>query len=199
MTLKLVVGLGNPGSEYEATRHNVGFWLVDQLADKLKLSLAPQAKFFGKAGRSGDLWLLEPTTYMNRSGQSVGALARFYKIEPEEILVVHDELDLAPGEIRLKQGGGNAGHNGLKDISAHLSPNFWRLRLGVGHPRTLGLNQNVADFVLHPPRLEEMPALEQALARCLQAWPHLAQGDFGAAQRLLHAKPAPNPSSARPT
>lgn len=188
MSLKLVVGLGNPGTEYEATRHNIGFWFVDQLADRLKVNLAPQAKFFGKAGRLGDLWLLQPMTFMNRSGQSVAALARFYKIEPEEILVVHDELDLLPGDIRLKQGGGNAGHNGLKDIAAHLTPNFWRLRLGVGHPRSLGLKQNVADFVLHPPRLEEMPALEQALQRSLNAWSHLAAGEFPVAQRLLHAK-----------
>ncbi|MBS1191065.1 MAG: peptidyl-tRNA hydrolase [Rhodocyclaceae bacterium] len=186
---RLIVGLGNPGPEYEATRHNVGFWFVDQLADKLKISLAPQSKFFGRAGRSGDLWLLEPTTYMNRSGQSVGALANFYKISPEEILVIHDDLDLPPGGIRLKQGGGNGGHNGLKDIQARLStPDFWRLRLGIGHPRTLNLNQQVADFVLHPPRLEEMPPIEQALARCLLAWPKLAAGDYAGAQQQLHGK-----------
>ena len=117
---RLIVGLGNPGPEYEATRHNVGFWFVDQLAYKLKASLAPQAKFFGKAARAGDTWLLEPTTFMNRSGQSVAALANFYKIDPREILVIHDELDLPPGGIRLKQGGGNGGHNGLKDIQAQL-------------------------------------------------------------------------------
>lgn len=184
---RLIVGLGNPGAEYEATRHNVGFWFVDQLADKLKASLAPQPKFFGKAGRVGDLWLLQPTTYMNRSGQSVAALANFYKIAPPEILVVHDELDLLPGAIRVKQGGGNGGHNGLKDIQARLgTPDFWRLRLGIGHPRTLNLNQQVADFVLHPPRLEEMPPIEQALARCILAWPKLASGDYGAAQQQLH-------------
>ncbi len=113
---RLIVGLGNPGPEYATTRHNVGFWFVDHLADKLKATLAPQAKFFGKAARAGDTWLLEPTTFMNRSGQSVAALANFYKIDPAEILVIHDELDLPPGGIRLKQGGGNGGHNGLKDI-----------------------------------------------------------------------------------
>ena len=102
---RLIVGLGNPGQEYETTRHNVGFWFVDRLADQLKVNLAPQAKFFGKAARSGELWLLQPGTYMNRSGQSVAALANFYKISPAEILVVHDELDLPPGGIRLKQGG----------------------------------------------------------------------------------------------
>ena len=157
-TPRLIVGLGNPGPEYEATRHNVGFWFVDRLADTLKVSLAPQAKFYGKAARAGDLWLLQPSTFMNRSGQAVAALANFYKISPAEILVIHDELDLPPGGIRLKQGGGNGGHNGLKDIQAKLgTPDFWRLRLGIGHPRTLGLSQQVADFVLHQPRKEELP------------------------------------------
>jgi PTH1 family peptidyl-tRNA hydrolase len=186
---RLIVGLGNPGTEYEATRHNVGFWFVDQLADKLKATLAPQSKFFGRAGRAGELWFLEPTTYMNRSGQSVAALANFYKISPAEILVIHDDLDLAPGAIRLKQGGGNGGHNGLKDIQAKLgTPDFWRLRLGIGHPRTLGLSQQVADFVLHPPRKEEMPDIEHALARCLLSWPKLAAGDYAGAQQQLHGK-----------
>lgn len=186
---RLIVGLGNPGPEYEATRHNVGFWFVDQIADLLKVSLAPQAKFFGRAARAGDLWLLQPTTYMNRSGQAVAALANFYKISPPEVLVVHDELDLPPGGIRVKQGGGNGGHNGLKDIQARLgTPDFWRLRLGIGHPRSLGLAQQVADFVLHPPRKEEMPDIERAILRSVQAWPKLAQGDYGAAQQLLHGK-----------
>jgi PTH1 family peptidyl-tRNA hydrolase len=188
-TPRLIVGLGNPGAEYEATRHNVGFWFVDQLADQLKVTLAPQSKFFGKAGRVGELWLLQPTTYMNRSGQSVAALANFYKISPAEILVVHDELDLPPGGIRLKQGGGNGGHNGLKDIQAKLgTPDFWRLRLGIGHPRTLGLAQQVGDFVLHPPRKEEMPDIEQSLHRSLLAWPRLAAGDYASAQQQLHGK-----------
>ena len=186
---RLIVGLGNPGPEYEATRHNVGFWFVDQLADKLKISLAPQAKFYGRAARAGELWLLQPTTYMNRSGQSVAALANFYKISPAEILVIHDELDLPPGGIRLKQGGGNGGHNGLKDIQAKLgTPDFWRLRLGIGHPRTLGLSQQVADFVLHQPRKEELPDIEHALARCQLAWPKLSAGDFAGAQQQLHGK-----------
>ncbi len=194
MTLapRLIVGLGNPGPEYEATRHNVGFWFVDQLADRLRIALAPQGKFFGRAGRSGELWLLEPTTYMNRSGQSVAALANFYKIEAGEILVVHDDLDLPPGGIRLKQGGGNGGHNGLKDIQARLgTADFWRLRLGIGHPREMGLAQQVADFVLHPPRKEEMPDIVRALDRCLLAWPQLAAGDYAGAQQQLHAKENP--------
>ena len=187
--IKLFVGLGNPGPEYEATRHNVGFWFVDHLADKLKIALAPQGKFHGKAGRDGELWLLQPTTFMNRSGQAVAALANFYKITPAEVLVIHDDLDLPPGGIRLKQGGGNGGHNGLKDIQARLgTPDFWRLRIGIGHPRTLGLSQQVADFVLHQPRKEELPGIEQALARCLHTWPQLSAGDYPGAQRHLHGK-----------
>ena len=186
---RLIVGLGNPGPEYEATRHNVGFWFADQLADQLKVALAPQAKYFGRAARAGELWLLQPTTFMNRSGQAVAALANFYKIEPGEILVVHDDLDLDPGAIRLKQGGGNGGHNGLKDIQTRLgTPDFWRLRLGIGHPRTLNLSQQVVDFVLHAPRKDEMPYIERALDRCLLAWPRLANGDYAAAQQQLHAK-----------
>jgi PTH1 family peptidyl-tRNA hydrolase len=126
---------------------------------------------------------------MNRSGQAVAALANFYKIPANEILVIHDELDLPPGGIRLKQGGGNGGHNGLKDIQAKLgTPDFWRLRLGIGHPRTLGLSQQVVDFVLHQPRKEEMPDIEHALARSLLAWPKLAAGDFTGAQQQLHGK-----------
>lgn len=186
---RLIVGLGNPGGEYEATRHNVGFWFVDRLAERLRISLAPQAKFFGRAARSGDQWLLQPTTFMNRSGQAVAALAQFYKLAPEEIMVIHDDLDLPPGGIRLKLGGGNGGHNGLKDIQARLgTPDFWRLRLGIGHPRSLGLDQAVVDFVLHPPRADEMPAIEQALDRCLAVWLPLSAGDYGAAQRELHGK-----------
>lgn len=192
MMIRLIVGLGNPGREYADTRHNAGFWCVDTWARKLGIGFSLESKYFAELARTKigqqDLFLLKPQTYMNLSGKSVQALASFYKIQPEEILVVHDELDLLPGEIRVKQGGGNAGHNGLKDIAAHLTPNFWRLRLGVGHPRSLGLKQNVADFVLHPPRLEEMPALEQALQRSLNAWSHLAAGEFPVAQRLLHAK-----------
>lgn len=185
---RLVVGLGNPGIEYEDNRHNLGFWFVDRLASDLKVSLAPQGKFFGQVGRLGDLWLLKPTTFMNRSGQAVVALARFYKIMPDEILVVHDELDLLPGGIRLKQGGGNGGHNGLKDIQAHLTtPDFWRLRLGIGHP---GDRNEVVNYVLKAPRREEQELIDQAVDRCLLAWPKLGAGDYEAAQRVLHTKAA---------
>ena len=183
---RLIVGLGNPGSEYEDNRHNLGFWFVDLLARELKVRLEPQGKFFGRVARVGDLWLLQPTTFMNRSGQATVALARFYKILPDEILVVHDELDLQPGGIRLKQGGGNGGHNGLKDIQAHLTvPDFWRLRLGIGHP---GERNEVVNYVLKAPRKEEQGLIDQALDRCLLAWPKLSVGDYEAAQRLLHPK-----------
>lgn len=183
---RLVVGLGNPGAEYEDNRHNLGFWFIDRLAQDLKVVLAPQGKFFGHVGRLGDLWLLKPTTFMNRSGQAVVALARFYKIMPEEILVVHDELDLQPGVIRLKQGGGNGGHNGLKDIQAHLTtPDFWRLRLGIGHP---GERNEVVNYVLKAPRREEQELIDPAIDRCLLAWSKLGAGDYEAAQRQLHTK-----------
>ena len=185
---RLVVGLGNPGAEYEDNRHNLGFWFIDRLAQDLKVSLAPQGKFFGHVGHLGDLWLLKPTTFMNRSGQAVVALARFYKIMPDEILVVHDELDLQPGVIRLKQGGGNGGHNGLKDIQAHLTtPDFWRLRLGIGHP---GERNEVVNYVLKAPRREEQELIDPAIDRCLLAWPKLGVGDYEAAQRVLHPKGA---------
>ena len=183
---RLIVGLGNPGGGYEDNRHNLGFWFVDALARDLKVTLAAQGKFHGLVGRSGDLWLLKPTTFMNRSGQSVVALARFYRILPDEILVVHDELDLQPGSIRLKQGGGNGGHNGLKDIQAHLTvPDFWRLRIGIGHP---GDRNEVVNYVLKAPRKEEQELIDKALDRCLSAWPKMAAGDYEAAQRVLHTK-----------
>ena len=183
---RLIVGLGNPGLEYADNRHNAGFWFVDRLARELKVTLAPQGKFFGRVGRCGELWLLQPGTFMNRSGQSVAALARFYKIDAGEVLAVHDDLDLQPGDIRIKQGGGNGGHNGLKDIQAQLStPDFWRLRLGIGHP---GERNAVVDYVLKAPRREEQALIDRALDRCLLAWPKLAAGDYAAAQQQLHVK-----------
>ena len=183
---RLIVGLGNPGSEYQDNRHNLGFWFIDRLASDLKVALAAQGKFFARLARDGELCLLQPTTFMNRSGQAVAALARFYKITAPEILVVHDELDLPPGAIRLKQGGGNGGHNGLKDIQAHLAtPDFWRLRLGIGHP---GERNEVVNYVLKAPRQEEQELIDHALDRCLLAWPKLCAGDYEAAQRQLHPK-----------
>lgn len=185
---RLIVGLGNPGASHADNRHNLGFWFVDRLADELRVTLAPHGKFHGRVGRHGEVWLLEPTTYMNASGRAVLALAGFYKILPSEILIVHDDLDLQPGDIRLKKGGGNGGHNGLKDIQACLSsPDFWRLRLGIGHP---GERSEVINYVLKSPRQDEQALIARALDRCLLAWPQLAAGDYAAVQHVLHVKDA---------
>lgn len=190
--IRLIVGLGNPGLEYEDTRHNAGFWWVERVAAARKAAFNAEKKFHGLAARAHldghETWLLKPQTFMNRSGQSVGALAGFYKITPEEILVVHDELDLAPGDARLKKGGGHGGHNGLKDIIAHLgTPDFWRLRIGIGHP---GDRNQVADYVLHPARREEQDLIDAAVDRSLPLLPQILAGDFPAAMLKLHTKAA---------
>lgn len=189
MSIRLIVGLGNPGPEYEQTRHNAGFWLVDNLAGSTRL--ARETRFNALAAKtfiSGkEVWLLEPQTFMNRSGQSVGALARFYKIAPEEVLVVHDELDIPPGSAKIKKGGSSGGHNGLKDITAALgTQDYWRLRIGIGHPRSMGLQQPVADFVLHRPRKEEQALINEAIEKCLDAIPLLCEGKFEAGMMQLH-------------
>jgi len=192
MSIRLIVGLGNPGAEYEQTRHNAGFWLVDNLANDIgRCQLVREAKYHALAARTNiagnEVWLLEPQTFMNRSGQSVGALARFFKIAPDEILVAHDELDLPPGTAKLKKGGSSGGHNGLKDITAALgTQDYWRLRIGIGHPRTLNLNQPVVDFVLHRPRKEEQPLIDDAIAKSLQIVPLLCAGEFNKAALQLH-------------
>jgi PTH1 family peptidyl-tRNA hydrolase len=192
MPIRLIVGLGNPGPEYEQTRHNAGFWLVDNLANDIgRCKLSRDAKlnaFAAKTSISGnEVWLLEPQTFMNRSGQSVGALTRFYKIAPEDVLVVHDELDLSPGVARLKKGGSSGGHNGLKDITAALgTQDYWRLRIGIGHPRTINSQQVVADYVLHRPRKEEQQLIDEALAKGIDAIPLLCEGKFDAAVMQLH-------------
>lgn len=188
--IKLVVGLGNPGAQYATTRHNAGFWLVDRYAETHRIVLRGERGFHGIVGKDGARWLLMPETFMNRSGLAVGALARFYKIMPDEILVAHDELDLMPGAIKLKLGGGNAGHNGLKDIAAVLgTPQFWRMRIGIGHPRALELQQQVVDFVLHPPRREEQPLIDAAIERGIDVLPKLFDGDAEAAMMALHTTP----------
>ena len=192
--IRLIVGLGNAGVEYESTRHNAGFWYADAIARKFGARFASERKFHGEVARArvagNELWLLKPTTYVNRSGQSVVALALYYKILPTQILVAHDELDLEPGVIKLKLGGGTAGHNGLKDTQARLSTaEFWRLRIGIGHPRTLQLEQDVADFVLHPPRKEEQPAIEKAIERGQSIAELLTEGKFEAAMMRLHTRP----------
>ncbi|ABR88698.1 peptidyl-tRNA hydrolase [Janthinobacterium sp. Marseille] len=192
MPIRLIVGLGNPGQEYEQTRHNAGFWLVDQLARNMpRCNLSRESKYNALAAKTviagQEVWLLEPQTFMNRSGQSVGALARFYKILPDEVLVAHDELDLPPGVAKLKKGGSSGGHNGLKDITAALgTQDYWRLRIGIGHPRTLNLQQAVVDFVLHRPRKEEQPLIDEAIAKSLDVIPMLCEGKFEAATMQLH-------------
>ena len=192
---KLVVGLGNPGSEYTETRHNAGFWFCERLARELGTSFSKEARFHGLAAnaRQNGVWLLMPQTFMNRSGQSVAALARFYRIEPAEILVVHDELDIPPGQLRLKFGGGLGGHNGLKDITAHLgTQDFWRLRVGIGHP---GDRNEVVNFVLKRPGREESDLIDDSLDRALQAWPLMAKADWNAATQRLNTRPAvPKPA-----
>jgi PTH1 family peptidyl-tRNA hydrolase len=193
--IRLIVGLGNVGAEYEATRHNAGFWFVDAVARKAGAAFTHERKFHGEVARLRDhereLWLLKPATYMNRSGQAVVALALYYRILPTQILVAHDEVDLPPGAVRLKRGGGTAGHNGLKDIQMKLAtPDFWRLRFGVGHPRTLALNQEVADFVLHPPSHEQQRAIDDAIGRALDIVPQLVDGHFDRAMMKLHRAPA---------
>lgn len=186
--IRLIVGLGNPGPEYQFTRHNAGFWLLDELARELKKSFCTEGKFSGEVARAvlngQDLWLLKPATFMNLSGQSVVALARFYKILPNQILVVHDELDLPAGAARFKQGGGHGGHNGLKDIIARLgSPDFWRLRLGIGHP---GDRNEVIHYVLKKPRSEEQQTIDQAIVSSLAVLPEALAGQMAGAMKRLH-------------
>ncbi len=195
MAIRLIAGLGNPGRKHERDRHNAGFWFAQRLAERCGASLRNDAKFHGIAGKvaapTGDVWLLMPQTYMNDSGRSVAQLARFYKIDPEEILVVHDELDFAPGTVKLKLGGGVAGHNGLKDIHAALGTQaFWRLRIGIGHP---GDRSQVADYVLHPPRAEEHELIESAIERALDVAPLILADDLTGATHKLHTKPKPPP------
>uniref|UniRef100_UPI0033416631 aminoacyl-tRNA hydrolase n=1 Tax=Castellaniella defragrans TaxID=75697 RepID=UPI0033416631 len=190
-SIRLIVGLGNPGPEYEATRHNAGFWLADHFADDLGATFTLEKAFFAwvaRARHAGEAVVLaKPATFMNKSGQAVGALARFYKLRPEQILVLHDELDLLPGAVKLKQGGGHAGHNGLRDIQSVLgSPAFWRLRIGIGHPRSLGLAQQVVNFVLHPPRRDELTEIEAVIDRCRVVLPMLLDGGFERAVERLH-------------
>jgi peptidyl-tRNA hydrolase, PTH1 family len=199
MTIRLLVGLGNPGPEYDATRHNAGFWWIDAAAAKLGAHLAFDRGYHGllaRVSRRGGepLWLLEPQTFMNLSGKSVAGLARFFKIAPEEILVVHDELDLLPGQVKLKQGGSHAGHNGLKDIVAQMgSGNFWRLRLGIGHP---GVKAEVVDYVLRKPSKDDREAIETCITRSLDALDLLLAGEMERAMMKVHVKPArPKPSA----
>jgi PTH1 family peptidyl-tRNA hydrolase len=201
--IRLLVGLGNPGPEYEATNHNAGFWWIDAVARQLKVSLAPERSYFGlvaranavSPGRDAPLWLLEPQTYMNLSGKSVAALARFFKIAPEEIMVAHDELDLMPGQVKIKRGGGHAGHNGLRDIHAQLgSPDYWRLRIGIGHP---GVKAEVVDYVLRKPTPAHREAIHECIDKTLPALDLILAGEMERATMKINAKP-PRPKPPRP-
>ncbi len=187
--VRVVVGLGNPGARYEGTRHNVGFWLADELARAFGGSFRPAPRFFGDLSRirvdGRDCWLLKPTTYMNRSGQSVSAFAGYYGIAPEELLVVHDELDLEPGVVRLKRGGGHAGHNGLRDLLNALGrPDFLRLRVGIGHP---GDKNAVVDYVLGRPSRDDETSVRAALARAAGLLPLILDGQHQRVMNSLHA------------
>ena len=197
--IRLLVGLGNPGPEYEATRHNAGFWFIDEVARKLGAALTPERSYFGRVARvnrpDGPVWLLQPMTFMNLSGKSVAALARFFKIAPHEILVAHDELDLMPGQAKMKLGGSHAGHNGLKDIHAQLgSPEYWRLRLGIGHP---GVKAEVIDYVLRKPPLAEREAIDKITEQAVKTLDLILAGDMERAMMKVHAKP-PRPKPPRP-
>ncbi len=187
--IKLIVGLGNPGREYEATRHNAGFWWVDELAHIHNANFKTDNKFHGLIARATlhghEVHLLKPQTFMNVSGRAVAALALFYKILPEQVLVVHDELDLPPGSAKLKLGGGHGGHNGLKDIIAQLGTrDFWRLRVGIGHP---GDRAEVVNFVLNAPRKEEQDLIDDALQRALDVAASIIEGKMEAAMLKLHS------------
>lgn len=188
--IQLFVGLGNPGAQYVATRHNAGFWWIDQLASENACRLNNESRFFGDAGRfkvgEQEAWLLKPATFMNASGRAVAALARFYKIPPEAIMVIHDELDLPSGSIKLKKGGGHGGHNGLKDIIACLGTNdFWRLRIGIDHP---GDRNAVVGYVLNPPLRDEMRLIEEAIDKSTTILPALLEGQMEDAMLKLHTK-----------
>ena len=198
--IKLFVGLGNPGPEYEFTRHNAGFWWLDEVSRELKTPLIMDKNYHGLVARTSingqTVWLLKPQTFMNLCGKSVAGLARFFKIQPQEILVAHDELDIVPGEAKLKLGGSHAGHNGLRDIHAQLgTDDYWRLRLGVGHP---GIKSEVINWVLKKPSLDHRVAIDQSIARTLTALPYLLAGDMDKATMLVHTSKPPRPKPPRP-
>lgn len=198
--IKLFVGLGNPGPEYEATRHNAGFWWIDALSRELKAPLSLDKNYHGQVARTTvngqTVWLLKPLTFMNLSGKSVSALARFFKISPAEMLVAHDELDIVPGQVKLKFGGSHAGHNGLRDIHAQLgTADYWRLRIGVGHP---GVKAEVIHWVLKKPSQEHRTAIEDCIERSLKAVPELLTGEMEKATMLIHTSQPPRPKPPRP-
>ncbi len=187
--IQLIVGLGNPGDKYTATRHNAGFWFLDLLARHYQVSFRTEAKFKAEVGaldHAGKrIWLLKPSTFMNLSGESLAPFAKYYQIAPENTLVVHDELDLPPGTARFKWAGGHGGHNGLRDIFKHFAKDFWRLRIGVGHP---GNKDQVLSFVMRPPSKQEQLLIDDSLDRILETMIDVFNGDLEAAMRSLHKK-----------
>ena len=188
--IDLIVGLGNPGSEYAQTRHNVGFWLLGELARQAGVSFQSQSKFFGDTARCQssvhDYWLLKPSTFMNKSGQSVGAMAAFYRVPIERVLIIHDELDLEVGTVRLKEAGGHGGHNGLRDITTRFSSdNYWRLRIGIGHP---GSGSDVSKYVLTRPTAPEELELQNTISRAIDSLPEIISGDLQKVMTQLHRK-----------
>ena len=192
MAIKLIAGLGNPGRKHARDRHNAGFWFAERLAARERASFRAEPRYHGDTTRlAGEIWLVMPQTYMNLSGKAVGALARFYKIQPDEVLVAHDELDFPPGTVRLKLGGGVAGHNGLKDIAAQLgTQGFWRLRIGIGHP---GDKDLVADYVLNSPSPDDRALIDESIERGLEVSPLILAGDLQAATMKLHTRKKPPP------
>ena len=188
--IRLIAGLGNPGNEYEKTRHNAGFWFIDRLLSRFNTTLKNESKFSAEVGRitisDQSVWIIKPNNFMNRSGQSIARLSQFYKISPEQILVVHDELDLSPGVVKLKQGGGHGGHNGLRDSIAQLGDkNFYRLRLGIGHP---GNKEQVVGFVLGKTPQSEKELIDGAIDKALESLELIIQGDMQKAMNQIHSK-----------
>jgi PTH1 family peptidyl-tRNA hydrolase len=187
--VKLIAGLGNPGAEYQRTRHNAGFWFVDELARSSGANWKRESKLQCELARArvadADVWLMKPNTFMNRSGAAVLAVSSFYRIAPAELLVVHDDIDLPPGAVRLKQGGGHGGHNGVRDVIANLGPDFWRMRLGVGHP---GEKDQVLDAVLSRASSDEQKLIDDALARGLAVMPQFIAGATQKAMQQLHTR-----------
>jgi len=186
--IQLIVGLGNPGSDYEPTRHNAGFWFVDELAQRCQQPFRSEQRFQSEVARclidGNECRLQKPMTFMNRSGQAVRSLLQFFKISLEQVLIVHDELDLEPGVIKLKKGGGHGGHNGLRDLISHLgSKDFYRLRIGIGHP---GHRDQVVDYVLKKPSKQDRLQIEEALIDALNVMPDVLQGQFERAMNVLH-------------
>ncbi|WP_338065412.1 aminoacyl-tRNA hydrolase [Thiospirillum jenense] len=190
--IQLCVGLGNPGAEYAMTRHNAGFWLIDRIAAVYGEQFRTEARFHGQVCRihchGQEVRLLKPMTFVNQSGRAVAAIARYFNIPSEQILLAYDELDLPPGQVRLKQGGGHAGHNGVRNTLALLDDgNFWRLRIGIGHP---GTKQQVVNYVLNAPSKTDTDCIDTALTLVVQQCPELFAGQFQRVMNRLHVKPA---------